>query len=100
MADKHTPGPWRICNTNRGLYIAGRDPGYFAEIFYGDKTSMTHFPEQQANARLIAEAPAMLEALRALLDAMPAPATRKLTAAWDGARAILSRIDGKQGDVA
>lgn len=95
MINKHTPGPW-----HRNIAPASRYPTVFA----GRNTHIARVitdglsPEEvEANIALIAEAPAMLEALRALVDAMPTPATRKLTAAWDDARAILSRIDGTQG---
>lgn len=60
---KHTPGPWRVVNTNSGLFIAGAEPGYFAEVFSGNKTTRLHVPEQHANAHLIACAPDMLAAL-------------------------------------
>ena len=59
---KHTPGPWRVVNTNSGLFIAGAEPGYFAEVFSGNKTTRLHVPEQHANAHLIAAAPDGLHA--------------------------------------
>lgn len=51
-----TPGPWRVSRTNAGLFISGAQPGYFCEVYAGNKTSMVHIPEQETNARLIAEA--------------------------------------------
>ena len=63
---KHTPGPWRISDE---IYIrdASRNGAYIAEI-----DPMTDFEgneaEADANARLIAAAPALLEALQALYD--------------------------------
>jgi hypothetical protein len=58
--DKHTPGPWRV-------------DSHF-NIFYKD--AMVAFPcisgglDQKANARLIAAAPELLEALENLLKAV------------------------------
>jgi hypothetical protein len=68
---KHTPGPWRIDGSGA---IAGIRPGdsglplavsqVFKPIHYGDnRDSQIQF----ANARLIAAAPRMLEALRTAL---------------------------------
>lgn len=54
----HTPGPWRIVGTNNGLFIAGAKPGYLAEVRDCGSGDVA------ANARLIAAAPDMLQALR------------------------------------
>lgn len=99
---KPTPGPWRVSRTNAGLFISGAQPGYFCEVYAGNKTSMVHIPEQEANARLIAEAgtvyhetgltPRQLaEQLRAIRDLIPinylqrhdAPAATGPTASLD-----------------
>ncbi|MDH0851826.1 hypothetical protein N5D66_28090 [Delftia tsuruhatensis] len=65
MQDKHTPGPWEAMGTwvrspmhqpeglPRGVQIAECRDGYF----------LPHTPEAKANARLIAAAPELLEAL-------------------------------------
>lgn len=66
MTNKHTPGPWKIgMLKDRGKYAgctfiqptSGSGPG-FAFLPPGREDV------QKANARLIAEAPAMLDALR------------------------------------
>jgi len=56
----HTPGPWGLeyMQRNLGLYITGPDGGFVARV--------TDAHNREANARLIAAAPAMLEALRGL----------------------------------
>ena len=59
---KHTPGPWRVerqngSSTTSEWIIAGAKPGYLAEV--GDCGSGC----AKANARLIAAAPELLEAL-------------------------------------
>lgn len=69
----HTPGPWRV--TADG-YIAGqgfvpiRTP--YRENAFKDGPARSGHPEAevQANARLIAAAPELLEALEACLDAI------------------------------
>ena len=62
----HTPGPWRYCRENgsptTGQHmIAGATPGYLAQV--RDCGS----GDVQANARLIAAAPDLLEIARAIV---------------------------------
>ena len=62
----HTPGPWRYCRENGSRttgrhMIAGAKPGYLAEV--RDCGS----GDVGANARLIAAAPELLEALKGML---------------------------------
>ena len=65
-SSKHTPGPWSISDE---IYVrdASRNGAYIAEV-----DPMTDFQgneaEAQANLRLIAAAPAMFEALKAILS--------------------------------
>lgn len=55
---KHTPGPWGFMGTEQfGYAINHGPPGILADSIMS-----------QANARLIAAAPDLLEALRALAD--------------------------------
>jgi len=59
---QHTPGPWRA----RGpLVLAAARAVALAQ---GLPQPAKHYPETLANARLIAAAPALLEACEALLD--------------------------------
>lgn len=73
MATKHTPGPWRIFWGRDGntypLNIwgpVGSDHAAFRSVVtsFGRKAS----DESTANANLIAAAPELLEALKAILD--------------------------------
>ena len=55
---KHTQGPWEVSGTTRGLnglYIKA-DNKHIAQVF-------SSIPECEANAKLIAAAPEMLDAL-------------------------------------
>lgn len=73
IASKHTPGPWRVhpYEINVGPYNKGRDVGpagrSVAQVI-GEFENPTPGGEAEANARLIAAAPDLLEALRDLLD--------------------------------
>jgi len=81
---KHTPGPWhpahdQVVTDNDSLIcsLSGlRGPGY-----------------TQANARLIAAAPELLEALRGLLNALPSATTHPAISA---ARAAIAKATGEK----
>lgn len=75
MSTKHTPGPWRAQTFFRAIAIQSCKPtnlGDLPEI--GEipfASSVLSDSEQEANARLIAAAPEMLEALSELFAASP-----------------------------
>lgn len=62
---KHTPGPWSVSTTDRYIRYQGiHGPNICdLEVFGG------HRDENEANARLIAAAPEILEALVAIVEA-------------------------------
>ena len=64
----HTPGPWNVVDTHNQTQVSTkRDNGTvkgIADIF----DSRDGTPEWQANARLIAAAPDLLEALKVMTD--------------------------------
>jgi hypothetical protein len=63
---KHTPGPWEIRTDNDGTHIVGGDRFYdIAKVVIESTDTAAHY-ETQANARLIAAAPEMYEALKAI----------------------------------
>jgi len=72
-AAKHTPGPWEV---HRGGGLVRRDNGddtccSIAEICVPYRHGIGHVrgdSEQQANARLIAAAPALLKALEDIME--------------------------------
>jgi hypothetical protein len=55
---KHTPGPWAVIESPRGYIVAARDGVYDIAVIRDIGSEDNH-----ANARLIACAPEMLEAL-------------------------------------
>ena len=99
---KFTPGPWSISEPQiRGDYVMpgyvwinGRDWYALAQVCVldGDVISETGL----ANARLIAAAPEMYEALRRIREGCAFPADDVQRAIRDVARAILAKIDGDE----
>lgn len=97
---KHTPGPWEIAqhydapNTYCPFITVGPAQVRFTQGYFPE-TDPERKARAEADACLIAEAPAMLEALRTLILAADADG---IPAGWgcvvDPARAILARIDG------
>ena len=100
----HTPGPWRVevdRGTPRNVCDANDDPVALAQsrASLGKKD-----PEALANAKLIAEAPAMLALLRKFAAAVAAfqgvggfdeqDVADTLLNEGDSLRALLQRIDG------
>jgi len=71
---KHTPGPWVIAhksNIRDGAIWAANECVYVAQVYNVERqTDASRADERQANARLIAAAPELLEALEACLSAL------------------------------
>ena len=69
MTAQHTPGPWWVTDSgvrDGGGFICARIP---AQRYEGqDERFEREFAERIANCRLIAAAPDMLAALRAVMD--------------------------------
>ena len=61
METKHAPGPWHTLKNNAGLQVASSSSLVVCFLKNCDKE------HREANARLIATAPELLEALQALL---------------------------------
>lgn len=77
MASKHTPGPWRVGFTDgsgtgedgTGCYIlAGDDENFVAVVEGGKDDGVPYGVVTLDDARLIALAPEMLEAIQAVFD--------------------------------
>lgn len=84
MTSKHTPGPWTI----RDTYEVWAHKGAVKVADVSIKYSTLN--QAQYNSRLIAESPAMLEALREIASGHTAAASQEI------ARRVLARIDGKE----
>lgn len=65
MKAKHTPGPWEIRWTHTSCLITPKNGahGYIAKVRFRP-TKTDNLAEQAVNARLIAAAPDLLEALK------------------------------------
>ena len=66
----HTPGPWTYYSGSRGIYGSDGAGGEKSICtLHGPRRDRAK-PERDANARLIAAAPDLLDALQGLLDAV------------------------------
>jgi len=89
---EYTKGEWRVGEP----FGKGEDYPIYADDHYEIVRVFIHNGEQEANARLIAQAPRLCEALRELLKAM-----QKLHPAFahngvcKDAEQVLAKIDGK-----
>jgi hypothetical protein len=63
--------------------------------FVNDDDSRIAEVSDEADARLIAEAPALLEALKALVKWGPEPTTEQELAFINQAEALIARVEGK-----
>ena len=86
----HTPGPWKVRLTHKELsgidYLDITTLGETERICHVDSTVPKH--ETEANARLIAAAPSMLEALRSIKVALlncPMPLWTQVPEGFDAA---------------
>jgi hypothetical protein len=70
MSAKHTPGPWIWGDDFMGLYGAGPDNEVLSHASY-EGMWVSYGPCREANARLIAAAPELLEALIRMCQVFP-----------------------------
>lgn len=70
MKNAHTPGPWHDDCDGGGWYICREDGEFLGFINPPDFWEEPHYTnaEADANARLMAAAPELLEALKALVE--------------------------------
>jgi hypothetical protein len=98
MSNKHTPGPWLVRDTGEvgtctelvAIVFPCRSKDERGEFFYepGEKE------ENEANARLIAAAPELLEALVALTNKLHGWPMPGLKAEYDAAMAAIAKAEG------
>lgn len=89
----HTPGPWEVCEEDGrpGVPTSIFAPGTEQILF---RSSDRKSAEALADARLIAAAPEMLEALRGLLEAWEVGSISRMTEAELFARTIIAKATG------
>ena len=93
---KYTPGPWHIKTSASGNYFAySNEACRTDDRIAGVSGTFPDSDTAQANARLIAKAPELVEALRAMCDRYPEPPGYS-TIAGRQARALLADIEGGQ----
>lgn len=108
MADKHTPGPWRVSDENPKIVIEDRLPFYsegrIVAKVSGYPDSGFFFSDEEAadHARLIAAAPELLEAMTYIerkLDFYLRHQTeipvQEVLSMWDVAHAALAKARGE-----
>ncbi len=97
MSAKHTPGPWKFS-------AESIDPEWSVVTTAGGSViaNVNDRHDQLANARLIAAAPDMLEALSKLMDLNDNSGPfggeileDRITRAWDAARAAIAKAEGR-----
>lgn len=94
--NNHTPGPWRVGDAANTIF--GPPNGKPAPQRIADLAAVGLVAERRANARLIAAAPAMLEALRlhlALIDGDAHDADTQWKDARKMMRAALALAEGR-----
>ncbi len=91
----HTPGPWHAANANEPkilhAFVISNDDGFGIIATVNLHRGKDAPSEGESNARLIAAAPDLLAALKAVV----AIADRK-TVEFDAARAAIAAAEGKQ----
>jgi hypothetical protein len=90
---QHTPGPWEIDQAIRhGFTVYSQQAGFI--VGYMDEEGRYGAVESEANARLIAAAPDLLEALEELL--VQREGHYSTQTAWDKARAAIAKARGEK----
>lgn len=97
----HTPGPWRLSRAApRGYHVSveAQSPTYVsAHVAIADLPDNLRAGEADANARVIVEAPNLLDALRAFCgdyESLPFKLST-LSAAYLRAREVIAKVDGE-----
>jgi len=103
---KHTPGPWKVEPGINHIKVWGErpktGPSLIAEVRNEGTAHSTSGAREQANAVLIAAAPAMYDALRELTNAFalvvkmtPYGVSMDVSKVHDNARAALAQAEGR-----
>ena len=100
--NKHTPRPWRtIESTNKTMRtVVGPDflgQGYIADVNLC-RTSDAQDVDGEANARLIAAAPELLQLVKDMREAFYVKGTRKaLLAVMERSKSVMEKAEGREG---
>lgn len=86
MTSKHTPGPWSVGNGSRVT-------GFTVKIATDELLVGGRGLTSEANARLIAAAPELLEALQRLVDVVDPEST-----GWNEAVAAIAKATGAENE--
>lgn len=96
---KHTPGPWKVTDGTMtsfpdSVYVSGvgRDGFQSVIAILNDDTGTDH--DKRANARLIATAPELLEALVSVYDSRNA-GPGELQPNWDAIKKLIAKAEGR-----
>ena len=96
---KHTPGPWVLENRGYKFIVSKPGDGYITrDVCRMDASTMSAFA-QEANARLIAAAPDLLEALKkiaAIENRMFGSDWEEIDEAREIARAAIAAAEGEK----
>jgi hypothetical protein len=103
--NKHTPGPWEVTHLRHGIVVRTESPNKtkygasrYAAIGGFDRSDPDQLSEALANARLIAAAPDLLEALSRLIEIEDGPGMAVI--GWEGAMerayAAIAKARGEQ----
>ena len=99
---KYTPGPWFMNGPIGTYHLNGREPRF---CVYASRTLFLEVVaapdgyvqgENEANARLIAAAPDLLEALKEIVDAADGAGWGQLDPSFKKARAAIAKATGEQ----
>lgn len=100
MADaKHTPGPWEADDTDIG-FSAGGERDVCPALRPGRRPNGGFIiarlagPDRAANARLIAAAPELLEALESVFRRRNEGTDAAIWAEWDSVAALIAKATG------
>ena len=100
--NKHTPGPWRtIESTDKTMRtVVGPDfpgQGYIADVNLC-RTNDAQDVDGEANARLIAAAPELLQLVKDMREAFYVKGTRKaLLAVMERSKSVMEKAEGREG---
>lgn len=97
--NQHTPGPWEFAETASGHYGIWGGENWLATTRWG-----TEPVRERANARLIAAAPALLAAAKAVIDERdsylmsdePAAAPGTVDALYNELRTAIAKAEGSE----